>query len=361
MVHEAIETVVIGAGPAGLRAAQVLAEAGREVLVLEKNAEIGPKTCAGGLTQKTVRELRSLGGAGSGLGGPGGPGASNSFGLPLLTHIAFRGEPLAPLDPELAVVRTISRRALGQWQAELAAGAGAELRTGVAATRIDLAARTLEAGGRRLRYRHLIGADGTASAVRRALGLGGNRDFFAGEYNIAGLHRECLLAACDSRELAGGYFWIFPHEDYTSVGAMVHKACVSPARVRPYLERRMAELGIEPGGTPYEGATIGTEYPGVEFPGSVYLAGDAAGTASSLSGEGIYGALISGEEVARSILEPGYPRPKLESWLRSKGVQDAVSRLWLRPAPRRASFWALSLLCRGAITRRWLSQLLMRP
>lgn len=100
---------------------------------------------------------------------------------------------------------------------------------------------------------------------------------------------------------------------------------------------------------------------GVEFPGSVYLVGDAAGTASALSGEGIYGALVSGEEVARSILEPGYPRPKLDSWLRSKRVQDAVSRLWLRPFPRRASFAALSLLCRGALPRRWLSALLMRP
>lgn len=358
MVPEAVETVVIGAGPAGLRAAQVLAEAGREVLVLEKNAEIGPKTCAGGLTQKTVRELRALAGASAGADVS---GVRGGFGLPFLTHVSFRGEPLMPLDPALAVVHTISRRALGQWQAGITAGAGAELRPGVAATRLDLTTRTLEASGRTIRYRHLIGADGTASAVRRALGLPGRREFFAGEYNIADLGRERLYAACDGRELAGGYFWIFPHEGYTSIGAMVHKGCVPPARVRPYLERRMAELGIDPGETPYEGATIGTEYHGVEFPGAVYLIGDAAGMASALSGEGIYGALISGEEVARSILEPGYPRPRLRSWLRSKAVQDATSRLWLRPLPRRASFLALSLLCRREGMRRWLSELLLRP
>jgi geranylgeranyl reductase len=351
MTPESIEAVVIGAGPAGLRAAQVLAEAGREVVVLEKNAEIGPKTCAGGLTLKTVRELAMLAR----------PDHEGKFGLPLLTHVSFRGEPLVPLDPEIAMVHTISRRGLGEWQAGITERAGAELRTGVAANRLDFSARTLVAGGRTIRYRHLIGADGTASAVRRALGLTGGRDFFAGEFNIPGLRRECLYAACAGRELAGGYFWVFPHADYTSVGAMVHKGCVPPARVRPYLERRMAELGIEPGDTPYEGATIGTDYFGVEFQGSVYLAGDAAGTASALSGEGIYGALISGEAVALSILEPGYPRPKLRSWLRSKGVQDATSRLWQRALPRRASFLALSILCRGAMTRRWISELLLRP
>ena len=38
---ESVEHLIVGGGPAGLRAAQVLAEAGREVLVLEKRAQIG--------------------------------------------------------------------------------------------------------------------------------------------------------------------------------------------------------------------------------------------------------------------------------------------------------------------------------
>ena len=47
---ESVEHLIVGGGPAGLRAAQVLAESGREALVAEKRPEIGPKTCAGGLT-----------------------------------------------------------------------------------------------------------------------------------------------------------------------------------------------------------------------------------------------------------------------------------------------------------------------
>ena len=51
---EVVEHLILGAGPAGLRAAQVLAEAGREVLVLEKHAEVGPKTCAGGKSSRVA-------------------------------------------------------------------------------------------------------------------------------------------------------------------------------------------------------------------------------------------------------------------------------------------------------------------
>lgn len=344
---EKVDILVVGAGPAGLRAAQVLAEAGREVLVLEKNSEVGPKTCAGGLTVKTVRELASL-------------GLPESAGLPLPAQVSFRGEGLVPLDPDYLMVRTLSRRALGAWQVARARGAGAEVRTGIPASRIDLAGRSLLAGGRTIHYQHLIGADGAGSTVRRALGVPMPRAFFAGEYNIAGIQLEELFAACDSAALAGGYYWVFPHENYTSFGAMVHKTTVPPARVRPYLDERLARLGIDAGETPFEGASIETCFIGVEFPDGVHLVGEAAGLASALSGEGIYGALISGEEVAYGILEPGFPRPKLRAWLRSKRTQDAVSRLWLRPRLRALSFAVLPPLCRWSTTRRWLSATLMR-
>lgn len=339
---EDIEYLVVGAGPAGLRAAQVLAEAGREVVVLEKNDEVGPKTCGGGLSVKAIRELAAL-------------GLPANAGLDLIARAAFQKEGLISLDPGHALIRTLARRRLGQFQAAWARAAGAEIRTGTPASRIDLEARTLEAGGRRLRYRHLIGADGSRSTVRRALGLESPRAFFAGEYNIAGLRLEHLSVAYDSAVLASGYFWIFPHEDYTSIGAGGHKDLVPPATVRPYLHRRMEELGVDPGTTAYEGATIEIDLVGFDFPLGVHLVGDAAGTPSGLTAEGIYAALITGEEIARSLLEPGYPRPKTRAWLRTKRRHDAIGRLWLRRAPRELSFAALPLICRWRPTNRWLS------
>ena len=44
--------VVVGGGPGGLKCAETLGEAGKKVLILEKNEIIGPKVCAGGLTRK---------------------------------------------------------------------------------------------------------------------------------------------------------------------------------------------------------------------------------------------------------------------------------------------------------------------
>ncbi|HEX7048747.1 MAG TPA: NAD(P)/FAD-dependent oxidoreductase [Longimicrobiales bacterium] len=340
---EEIENIVVGAGPAGLRAAQVLAEAGREVLVLEKNAEIGPKTCAGGLTTKAVRELEAL-------------GLPSDAGLPLVAHAAFAGR-LVPLDPERAVVRTLARRTLGRFQAEWTRAAGAEIRTAAPVSRIDVAASTLEVAGRRIRYRHLIGADGSRSVVRRALGIPSPRAFYAAEFNVRGARADHLFVETDAATLGSGYFWVFPHSDYVSIGAGVHKAAVRPAVIRPYLERRIDAIGIARGETPYEGATIEVDFAGFDFAGGVHLVGDAAGVASGLTGEGIYAALVTGEETARRILEPSFPPSKTRAWLRIKRIHDAIARAWLRRPLRDLSFALLPPLCRGRRTRRWLSTL----
>jgi Dehydrogenases (flavoproteins) len=51
------EVVIIGAGPAGLKAAELLGNAGKDVLVIERDKEekIGDKVCAGGLPPHAMK------------------------------------------------------------------------------------------------------------------------------------------------------------------------------------------------------------------------------------------------------------------------------------------------------------------
>jgi flavin-dependent dehydrogenase len=310
---EAVEHLIVGAGPAGLRAAQVLAEAGREVLVAEKRPEIGPKTCAGGLTPKAVALLRRL-------------GLPADAGLPRVGRVAFGAAEPVELDPELTLVVTLPRRELGEYQTAWARAAGAEVRASCPVRELDLAGRSATAGDRPLRWRHLIGADGADSAVRRALGLSHARHCFAAEYNIPGLRLEPLHVECDPA-LRGGYFWVFPHERYTSIGAVAMKHIVRPGELKAYVDRRLSGLGVSTAAAPFEGATLEVEFRGLHFPGDVHLAGDAAGVPSALTAEGIYSALLTGEEVARRILEPGYRSAPVARWLRVKRRHDRFARL----------------------------------
>jgi flavin-dependent dehydrogenase len=328
---ESIEHLIVGAGPAGLRAGQVLAEARREVLVAEKRAEIGPKTCAGGLTTNAVALLRKL-------------GLPADAGLSRVGRVAFgRGGPVE-LDPDLTRVVTLSRRELGCYQAAWTRAAGADVRAACPVRELDLAGRSAVVGGKRLRWRHLIGADGSDSAVRRALGLPHARACFAAEYNLPGVRLDALHVECDPA-LEGGYFWIFPHRDYTSIGAVAGKHAVPPAELRAYVDERLAQLGLSDHGAPFEGATLEVEFRGLHFPGDVHLAGDAAGVPSSLTAEGIYSALLTGEEVAREIVEPRYRSARVARWLRVKRRHDRFAALLRRRSARRVT---LPLLARIA-------------
>src|SRR3954465_11515643 len=55
------DVIVVGAGPAGSSAAYHLANAGVDVLLLEKSAFPRDKICGDGLTPRAVRQLVSLG------------------------------------------------------------------------------------------------------------------------------------------------------------------------------------------------------------------------------------------------------------------------------------------------------------
>ena len=284
-------TVIVGGGPGGLACATLLARAGREVLLLERNQRVGPKVCAGGVTWSGLKQRL--------------PESLLQRTFPD-QHITTRRQHTVISAPQ-PLVSTVNREELGQWQLAEALAAGVEVETGVRVERI--AGNTLVISDKAIAFAHLVGADGSSSVVRQHLGLAtrevgvGLNVMVAGDFPRMEWH-------LDEHFFNNGYAWIFPHRDCASIGAYGARLYTSPAELRKNFLLWAAKHGINPGSAKIRAGLINYDYRGWRF-GNCFLVGDAAGLASALTGEGINPAIVSGEEAARTILEPNYPAPKM--------------------------------------------------
>jgi flavin-dependent dehydrogenase len=98
---ESYEVIITGGGPAGLSCAQKLGEAGKKVLLLEQNSEIGPKVCAGGLLK-------------DGLGDSKLPEKLFEYKFKNIPIYNFSKKQI--LSSNDYIIYTIDRKKLGQWQ-----------------------------------------------------------------------------------------------------------------------------------------------------------------------------------------------------------------------------------------------------
>jgi len=288
-------TVIVGAGPAGLACATLLARAGLEVLVLERRKRVGPKVCAGGITWSGLKQR-----------------------LPEnLLQKVFPDQYLRTpwqrtvISADQPLVSTVSREELGQWQLDQARAAGARILTATAVGR--LAVDRLEAGGETFAFQYLVGADGSGSKVRQYLGLPtmavgvGVNCFVPGNFARMEWH-------LDPRYFNNGYAWIFPHRHCASIGAYASRLSTRPLVLQKNFRCWADKHGINLGAAKMTAALINYDFRGWRF-GNLFLIGDAAGLASPLTGEGIYPAIVSGEEAARAILDPAYRAPQMAALL----------------------------------------------
>ncbi|MCX6738329.1 MAG: hypothetical protein NTY11_02855 [Candidatus Parcubacteria bacterium] len=58
-----------------------------------------------------------------------------------------------------------------------------------------------------------------------------------------------------------------------------------------------------------------------------FLAGDAAGLANGVTGEGIYAAILSGKEIAYKIINPDYNLKELKKMVKVKKMQESALTL----------------------------------
>ena len=285
------DVIIIGAGPGGLACARMTASLGLNTLVLERKKEVGKKVCAGGITWNGLIKNVS---------------ADISERQFCRQHIFTRFQRTCVTAPT-PIIATVNREKLGREMAQKAMEAGAEIRLGYRATAIDgqTVHCTSENSGTDHRFTctYLVGADGSSSLVRRSLRLAVAAAGVGITYQIPGNFPEMEWHLNPSL-FANGYSWVFPHRDSASIGAYVDARRMKASRLKANLCQWGTTRGYPLKHHHASAELINFDFRGWRF-GNTFLIGDAAGLASGITGEGIYPAIVSGENVGRYIADSG--------------------------------------------------------
>jgi flavin-dependent dehydrogenase len=305
------DVIIVGAGPAGLECAGVLKDSAYTVLVLERKHTIGSKPCAGGIVESV-----------------------EPFDLPdhqaaiLYRHQIHIRNSIHWFTSKMPI-KVVDRLDLGQHQLrQLDDSPHITLRNGLSVRKIEKGRVHTNDGD--YDYRFLVGADGATSVVRRYLKL--PLKYTIGVYYDIPDITEHIIIYLDGKSLGTGYIWEFPHRHFTNVGIHYNPARLSTARAGELLHAYMKRKHYRVDAGTYRAFPIMHCYQGCEFENRIFLAGDAAGLASKLTGEGVSYALISGREIARRILNPDYTMPSLALLIKQKHKQDKIIN-WFEKIP----------------------------
>lgn len=336
---------VVGAGPAGARAAELLARRGFDVLLFDPRAP-WEKPCGGGLTAAALDHT------------------------PELSELADRAETIRELQviaPDGASVVVplrhpyvvVSREVLSAWALERAVTAGARFDSR-AVTWIDRETegwRLTDETGRVHLVRWLVGADSAASRVRAAVApqfkpeLAPTRVMYPRQGTVSG--RAALLFL----PRAKGYIWDFPRPGHHSVGIGVAGGTFARGALDDALKQyRVAETGEADDGE-QRGAVIGTSawLAGrfEDLGGDYALVGDAGGLADPATGEGIDFALRSGALAAATFAPDtgfaAYPAAARRALSREMRRARLIRRWLYRPAVANRLVRAARRSPRGAL------------
>lgn len=356
-----IRVAVVGGGPAGSSAAEVLASSGIETYIFERKLD-NAKPCGGAIPLCMVSE----------------------FDLPpeIIDRRVRKMKMISPSNIEVNIGQTLKdgeyigmcrREVLDGFLRDRAAKLGANLINGTVyqldIPNTDKEAYTLHYADhsngttqgemKTLKVDLVIGADGANSRIAKAID--------AGDYNYAIAFQERIRLPEDKMayyedlaEMYVGndvspdfYAWVFPKYDHVAVGTgtmKVNKAIIKDlqAGIRQRAAKRLEG-----------GEIIKVEaHPIPEHPrprrvvGRVALVGDAAGTVTKSSGEGIYFAAKSARMCAEVIVETSNNGQKvpteadlktyLKRWDKQYGttylVLDILQRVFYRSDATREAF-----------------------
>ena len=336
------DVIVVGAGPSGSTAAYYLAQAGLNVLLIEKSRFPRDKVCGDGLTPRAVKSLVAMG-----VDVSEEAGWLRNRGLRVIAG-GLRLElewPELSSWPGYGLVRP--RASLDEQLARRAQAAGAKLLEGTTVTGpvlddhgrivgVETSAETDDKSKPRsrsnnsersagssatYRARVVVAADGNSTRLSIAMGLSKRDDRPMGvavrTYYTSPRHKddylESWLDLWDGDRLLPGYGWIFGMGDGTSnvgLGMLNTSDAFGKTDYRELLKRWLRSMPEEWGYVeenrtePVRGAALPMGFNRTpQYHRGLLLAGDAAGMVNPFNGEGIAYAMESAELLARVVAQ----------------------------------------------------------
>ncbi|WP_408954707.1 geranylgeranyl reductase family protein [Natroniella sp. ANB-PHB2] len=291
------DVIIVGAGPAGAYTAYNLAQAGLDVLILEKEGLPRYKACGGGLTLK-IKSLLS------------------DFDLTgiiedKINQVVFTYDLEQPvkLSFQKPVVFMAMRDELDNFLVEEAKKVGATVMANHEVENVIMFEDEVrvKTEAELFTAKIIIGADGVTSLVADKLNLAKDLEYavaYEKELKVASdrLVEQRGKINLDYGVVAKGYGWVFPKEDCLSVGVGSYQTGVSlKESLKKYLsgENLIGNEKIKAKGhlLPVGGAKRRlNNHTGL-------LVGDAAGLVDPLSGEGIFYALKSGKIASQVVID----------------------------------------------------------